>query len=113
MKREHRAGARRSRHDMTMRKWRLTIQLDDQGIWFLTVFVNDDGSFDKYSLDHEVASDSHYEFRDEKGLRNKIYRPGDENKYLAEVLISYVKIYGGSALLSKLYPFITAQYHYD
>lgn len=65
VKRERRAGARRSRHDIISRKWGLTIQLDDQGIWFLSVFVNDDESFDKFSLDHEEASDSHYEFRDE------------------------------------------------
>ena len=52
-------------------------------------------------------------FRDEKGLRKKIYSSGDEKKYLAEVLIRYVQMNGGNALLSALYPFITAQYHYE
>ena len=113
IKREHHAGARYAWHDKTLGEWRLTIQLDNQGIWFLSVFVKEDGRFEKYSLDYEMASDFHYEFRDEKGLRKKIYSSGDEKKYLAEVLIRYVQMNGGNALLSALYPFITAQYHYD
>lgn len=113
IKREHHAGARYAWHYKTLGEWRLTIQLDNQGIWFLSVFVKEDGRFEKYSLDYEMASDSHYEFRDEKGLRKKIYSSGDEKKYLAEVLIRYVQMNGGNALLSALYPFITAQYHYN
>ena len=113
IKREHHAGARYAWHDKTLGEWRLTIQLDNQGIWFLSVFVKEDGRFEKYSLDYEMASDFHYEFRDEKGLRKKIYSSGDEKKYLAEVLIRYVQTNGGNALLSALHPFITAQYHYD
>lgn len=113
IKREHHAGARYAWHDKTLGEWRLTIQLDNQGIWFLSVFVKEDGRFEKYSLDYEMASDFHYEFRDEKGLRKKIYSSGDEKKYLAEVLIRYVQMNGGNALLSALHPFITAQYHYD
>lgn len=113
IKREHHAGARYAWHDKTLGEWRLTIQLDNQGIWFLSVFVKEDGRFEKYSLDYEMASDFHYEFRDEKGLRKKIYSTGDEKKYLAEVLIRYVQMNGGNALLSALHPFITAQYHYD
>ena len=113
IKREHHAGARYAWHDKTLGEWRLTILLDNQGIWFLSVFVKEDGRFEKYSLDYEMASDFHYEFRDEKGLRKKIYSSGDEKKYLAEVLIRYVQMNGGNALLSALHPFITAQYHYD
>lgn len=60
-----------------------------------------------------MASDSHYEFCDEKGLRKRIYFSGDEKKYLAKVLIRYVQINGGDSLLSALRPFITAQYYYD
>ncbi len=111
--RENRPGARTAYHDKVLGKWRLTIQLDSARVWFLSVFVNDDGTFDKFCLDYEMASDSHYEFRNEAGLRKSIYCPGDEKKYLAEVLIRYVQTYGGGALLSKLYPFITAQFHYD
>ena len=112
-KREYHPGARYAWHDKALGEWKLTIQLDNQGIWFLSVFVKEDGRFEKYSLDYEMASDSHYEFRDEKGLRNAIYSSGDEKKYLAEVLIRYVQIHGGHALLSALHPFITARYHYD
>lgn len=113
IKRDYHAGARYAWHDKTLGEWRLTIQLDNQGIWFLSVFVKEDGRFEKYSLDYEMTSDFHYEFRDEKGLRKKIYSSGDEKKYLAEVLIRYVQMNGGNALLSALHPFITAQYHHD
>ena len=112
-KREHHASARYAWHDKSLGKWRLTIQLDNQGIWFLSLFVKEDGIFEKYCLDYEMASDSHYVFRDEKGLRKEIYSSGDENKYLDEVLIKYVQMNGGNALLNALHPFITAQYHYD
>ena len=110
---EYRAGARYAWHDKSLGEWRLTIQLDNQGIWFLSVFVKEDGRFEKYCLDYEMASDSHYEFFDEKGLRKRIYSSGDEKKYLAEVLIRYVQMNGGNALLSALHPFITTQYYYD
>lgn len=110
---EKRPGGRSSTHDVSLQKWRMRIQLDNRGIWFLSVFINDDGTFDKFSLDKETAEDSHYEFRDEGGVRNSIYMSGDENKYLAEVLIRYVEQYGGSSLLNRIQPFITAQFHYD
>lgn len=112
IKTEYHAGARSAWHDKTLGEWRLTIQLDNQGKWFLSVFVKEDGRFEKYSL-YEMGLDSYYEFRDEKGLRKKIYSFGDEKKYLAEVLIRYVQMNGGNALLRALDPFITAQYHYD
>jgi len=111
--RENRTGAKIALHDKIIGKWRLRIQLDDNRVWFLSVFVKDNGSFDRYSLDKETASDSHYEFRDEKALRQDIYCHGDENKYLDEVLISYLKKYGVNALVKALTPYITAQYHFD
>ncbi len=113
VKRGNYPGARTARYDESMEKWRLTIQLDDAGEWFLSVFVRNDGTFEKYSLDQEIASDSHYEFCNEKELRRKIYSPGDENKYLAEVLIGYVSLYGGNSLVKALRPFLTAEYHFD
>lgn len=102
IKTEYHAGARSAWHDKTLGEWRLTIQLDNQGKWFLSVFVKEDGRFEKYSL-YEMGLDSYYEFRDEKGLRKKIYSFGDEKKYLAEVLIRYVQMNGGNALLSALF----------
>lgn len=35
-------------HDKSMEKWRLRIRLDSKQLWFLSVFVRDDGRFEKY-----------------------------------------------------------------
>lgn len=113
VQREYYPGARTARYHQATGKWQLKIQLDEAGVWFLSAFLKADGKFEEYSLDHEIACDSHYKFRDEMGLRKAIYYPGDENKYLAEVLIRYVKVNGGNRLYDALHPFITAQIHYD
>ena len=106
-------GACAVRHDKSMHKWRLQIQLDQERQWLLSVFVHEDGSFDKYSLDREAASDSHYEFQAEQEIRKKLYVSGDENQYFHEILIRYVKEHGGEALRSLIMPYVTAQYHFD
>lgn len=106
-------GWREAKFDASADHWQLRIQLDDKGIWFLSVFVNSTGSLEEYSLDKELASDSHYIFSDEIGVRKKLYRPGDNCRCFDDILIRYVKQYGGEALLNELYPYITAQYHFD
>ena len=52
---ERRPGGRTTRHDVSLRKWRMTIQLDENRVWFLSVSVDEDGTFDRYSLDEELA----------------------------------------------------------
>ncbi|MGM9522184.1 MAG: ADP-ribosylglycohydrolase family protein [Oscillospiraceae bacterium] len=106
-------GAQSARLDKSLHKWHLQIQLDEKGLWFLSVFVYENGSFDKYSLDREAASDSHYEFQAEQEIRKKLYVSGDENRYFHEIMIRYVKEHGGEALLSLIMPYVTAQFHYD
>ena len=110
---ENRPGGRSSSYDSALNKWRMRIQLDVNRIWFLSVFLKEDGAFEKYSLDKELADDSHYEFSDEKQIRQRLFSPGDENRYFAEVLIRYIAQYSGEKLLSVIKPYITAQYHYD
>ena len=109
---ERRPGGRTTRHDVSLHKWRMTVQLDENRVWFLSVFVNEDGTFDTYSLDEELAEDSHYKFTDEQAVRKALYRPGDENLEFAEVLVRYVKNCGGYALLCDIKPYITAEFHY-
>ena len=99
-------------HDKSMGKWRLRIRLDSKQLWFLSVFVRDDGRFEKYSLDKETANDSHYVFTNEQVIRKNIYAPGDENKYFHEILARYVQANGGEALLSQIMPYVTAQFHF-
>lgn len=100
-------------HDVSIKKWRMTFQLDEKRNWFLSVFFNDDGTFSSFSLDAEYASDSHYEFYKEDKIRELIYQKGDEDKYFHEILIRYVKNKSGSDLLSLIDPFITMRFHYD
>lgn len=106
-------GARSAWHDRSMGQWRLTIQLDEERIWFLSVFLSEDGRLDKFSLDEELASDSHYEFRAEDEIRRKLYVPGDENRSLDEVLIRYAGEHGANALPGVIRPYVTAEFHYD
>lgn len=112
-KQKYGIGERYAYHDISLKKWRLMIQLDDKRYYFLSVFIGEDGIFDKFSLDVESASDSHYEFKSEKGLRKKLYMAGDENKYLDEILIRYVSQYGTLNLYELILPYVTAQFHYD
>lgn len=100
-------------HDKSAGKWRMQIQLDKEKIWFLTVFLHEDGSFDTYSLDKEQASDSHYNFKEEQKIRTALYQPGDEKLRFHTILMRYVQSHGGDTLLKLIYPYVTAQYHYD
>ena len=78
-------------HDVSLEKWRLRIQLEPDRWWFLSVFFTEAGEFDMFSLDFEAADDSHYEFTDEKKVRRSIYKTGDENLYLHDVFIRFIK----------------------
>lgn len=101
------------RHDVSMKKWRLTVKLEETRTWFLSVFIKDDGSFDKFSLDDESASDSHYEFEEEDAIRAKLYREGDESLYFGDILKRYAAENGGASLLSLIRPYVTAEFHFD
>ena len=105
-------GERTVWHDVFLHKWRLRIQLDEENYWYLSVFIHDDGSFDKYSLDEEAASDSHYEFVNEEGVRRRLFQPGDERLLFDTVLIRYVKENSGNALLKMIRPSVTKEFHY-
>ena len=100
-------------HDVSIKKWRMTVQLDEKRIWFLSVFFNDDGTFSNFFLDAEYASDSHYEFYAENEIRKLIYQNGDEDKYFHEILIRYVQKQSGEDLLTLIKPFIVTCYRYD
>lgn len=50
----------------------MCIQLDATYLRCLSVFIRDDGAFEKYTLDQETAEDSHYEFTEEQKTRNRL-----------------------------------------
>ncbi len=106
-------GGRRAWFDSVTEKWRLRILLDKERIWFLSVFLLPDGTVDGFSLDRELAEDSHFEFKDAAALREKVYKPGDEDLPLDGVLSRVIAEQGGNALLSALRPLVTAEYHFD
>lgn len=106
-------GSRSVTYDPSLHQWRMTVQLEEKRVWFLSVFKNENGDSDKYSLDEETASDSHYTFTDEEKIRSLLYEKGDENRYLDEILIRYLKSHSGAELLHLILPYVTAQFHYD
>lgn len=106
------AGACCVRYDRSLGKWHLRVQLDDEQLWYLSVYVSDDGSFETFSLDKEAANDSHYEFVEENKIRNSLYAFGDENKFFHDILIRYVKEHGGEELKSQIMPYVTEQFHF-
>ncbi len=105
-------GACCVRYDKCLKKWHLKIQLDDECLWYLSVFLHQDGSFEKYSLDKETANDSHYEFVEEQAVRKKLNAVGEEDKFFHEILIRYVKSCGGNELLNQILPYVTKQFHF-
>ena len=111
-KRNYTVGDRWVWHDRSMNQWRLTVQLEETRYWFLSVFIKEDGTFNKFSLDYEGASDSHYEFASEAEIRDILYQPGDERLLFDEILIRYVTQHSGDALLRLISPYITAQFHF-
>ena len=84
----------------------------DQIVLFLSVYARSNNQID-YSLDYEAASDSHYEFSDERSIRDALYEQGDELLYLHEVFIRFLKTHKGWDLYEIIKPYIIAEYHFD
>lgn len=62
-RRETSIGSAQYRKDVLISKNIITIQLDENRIYFLTVFINEsDDSVDKFSFNSENADGTHYEF---------------------------------------------------
>lgn len=99
-------------HDISLHQWRLTIQLDEHRIWFLSVFFDEEGAVKKFSLDYEAENDSHYVFHDESGVRRALAPDKEENTLLDEIFRDYIIDHGGFTLVDKLEPYITEQYHF-
>lgn len=92
------------------------IPLDDNRLFFLSVFRNEDGEIEKFSIDVEKASDSHYELsnsdmkRLEDYLMNKFGKQG-----LIDGLKEFIKTNNESDLIN-LFDRLDIdynQYHFD
>ena len=111
---ERYVGSKYAFCDKSMGKTRMIIQLDQKCLWFLSIFFdNRNGELEKYSLDNEGASDSHYEFEDENAVRKLLYNDGDNDKHLEDIFIRVISQSSGYQLVHLIKPYITAQFHYD
>ena len=86
---------------------RVRIPLDEEGVWTLSVFFDGTGSAGKYSLDCDGYADERYVFTDEEAVRSALYRSGDEELYLHDIMKRYISENGADGL-AGLIP-VTAQ----
>lgn len=104
----------RSDEDKGLGNVYIIIQLDQKREWYLKVCFNSTGLIRKYILDYEGNRyESHYEFRDERSVREVLYQIGDEDRTLDELFIRYIKDHSGDELVEILTPYITLQSNYE
>ena len=110
----HEPGSKSAYRDRSIGKTRMTIQLDNERLWFLSIFFDSrTGRLENYCLDCEAASDSHFEFKDENAVRKLLGQDGDNERYLDEIFIRYVSEKSGWELRKLIEPYITAHFYYD
>lgn len=100
-------------YDRSLGKTRMYIQLDNEAYWYLSIFFNESGQIDMYSLDYEGASDSHYEFKDEMAVRRALGAEHQNDRFLDEIMTQYILNHSIWSMLDAIKPYITAQYHFD
>lgn len=109
----------RAWYDRSMDKYRWTVPLEDSRTYFLSMFFGGDKKFLHYSLDVELASDSHYEFTlgGEDNIRPILAGPDAgvtaHTKLLHELMADFLKVNRGSLLVEIVEKNCTAQFHYD
>lgn len=109
-----RTGMKSFRYDENLHKVFMTIRLDDSGTLSLIIsFDTRTGKLVDYSLNYNSVMESYYDFINESIIRKNIYRPGDEEKYLDEIFIQYIKDRSEYDLVREVAPYTTRQFHYD
>lgn len=92
------------------------VPLDNNRLFFLSVFRNENGEIEKYSIDIEKASDSHYELSNSGMKRMEHYL---KNKFQKQDLIDGLKEFLRSNNESDLINLFDSleidynQYHFD
>ena len=99
-------GADRVFWDSSQKTFRRTYQLEETRTFFLSSFMNEEGTITKYSLDVETAEDSHYEILPEKmDQLTQILQKKMNQKYLRNPAVScayYLQHHDGMDLLALL-----------
>ena len=99
-------GADRVFWDSSQKTFRRTYQLEETRTFFLSSFMNEEGTITKYSLDVETAEDSHYEILPEKMAQlTQILQKKMNQKYLRNPAVScayFLQHHDGMDLLALL-----------
>ena len=99
-------GADRVFWDSSQKTFRRTYQLEETRTFFLSSFMNEEGTITKYSLDVETAEDSHYEILPEKmDQLTQILQKKMNQKYLRNPAVScayFLQHHDGMDLLALL-----------
>ena len=99
-------GADRVLWDTSQKTFRRTYQLEETRTYFLSSFMNEEGTITKYSLDVETAEDSHYEILPEKMAQlMQILQKKMNQKYLRNPAVScayFLQHHDGMDLLALL-----------
>ena len=99
-------GADRVLWDTSQKTFRRTYQLEETRTYFLSSFMNEEGTITKYSLDVETAEDSHYEILPEKmDQLTQILQKKMNQKYLRNPAVScayFLQHHDGMDLLALL-----------
>ena len=99
-------GADRVFWDTSQKTFRRTYQLEETRTYFLSSFMNEEGTITKYSLDVETAEDSHYEILPEKmDQLTQILQKKMNQKYLRNPAVScayYLQHHDGMDLIALL-----------
>lgn len=98
---ENNIGKVRGYRDIELKKFRKVTQLDAEAHYFLTIVLNEDGTFDKYSFDVNVDGAVFYEFdRDGEKELKKLLRVFSPWEKIETVLIQYLAQHSGAELES-------------
>ena len=99
-------GADRVLWDTSQKTFRRTYQLEETRTYFLSSFMNEEGTITKYSLDVETAEDSRYEILPEKMAQlTQILQKKMNQKYLRNPAVScayFLQHHDGMDLLALL-----------
>lgn len=110
-------GADRIFWDTSRKTFRRTYQLEETRTYFLSSFMNEEGTITKYSLDVETAEDSHYEILPEKmDQLTQILQKEMNQKYPRNPAVScayFLQHHDGMNLLALLkeYRLIDKEFH--
>ena len=106
-------GKYEDHHDVSLKKIQRRYQLEPTRLYFLTLFLREDGTFSgKYSFDVEAADDSHYVFTTKQEAYIRAAIGAEDNETLAEAMVRYLKTHTGGQLEAAVEFRCIEQHHF-